>query len=72
MNKAQKISLLVCVFSGVIFFISAYVYGNMGWGGFDIEYIFDGRQGENYIAIFSLALFAASFVGYFILGDKTK
>ena len=72
MNKAQKISLLVCVFSGVMFFISAYVYGNMGYYyGFDIESIF-GTEGQNYIGMFSLALFAASFVGYFILGDKTK
>jgi formate hydrogenlyase subunit 3/multisubunit Na+/H+ antiporter MnhD subunit len=74
MNTSQKISLLVCVFSVVVFIISAY-----SWGYSEIleeikwDRVWSRRsRGINYVGMFSLGLSVASLVGYFVLGDKKK
>ena len=70
MNKSQKISILVCVFSGVVFLTSVYLYARDGAFHFDSRFIFGYNKNINYVGMISLGLFVSSLVGYFILSDN--
>ncbi len=80
MSTAQKISLLVCVFSLVVFLASAYDWGILN-GELKWENVFGQWANQvfdndgyyiNYIGLITLGSTIASLVGYFILGDKKK
>ena len=71
MNKAQRVSLLVCVFSFVVFIASADFFSSAMFpsiwatGGGDYYRI-------NYLGMIALGFAVAGLVGCFILGDKQK
>ena len=76
MNKNQKISLLVCIFSAVVFIASATVFSEgdfTGLGDFfkGVAYSKSGNAytTTNYVGMIFLGVFVASFVGYFIFKD---
>ena len=71
MNKAQKISLLVCVFSAVVFFATTQTHAKI-WYGYALSGAGNPIITYNYLGIIAIGLAVASLVGYFILGDKKK
>ena len=69
MNKAQKISILVCVFSAVVFIATTQMYSDI-WTGIGVSGAGRPIYTYNYLGIIAIGLGVAGFVGYFILGDK--